>query len=415
MSLRILVCGNHTCGNRGDAAILRGLMNALEHEQPNAEFTITSRYPTSSTYLLGREVVSDFYAGNDIVGPGPRPHTRRRMVPWQLMAANRLPGQQAEALLPAGTRRRVDRLREYDLVVQLGGSYFLDLYGYSHFETGFSAVQAGVPWILLGHSIGPIASGRYPIFIRHLMNRADYIGLRETISRDLLASADMPMKNVAMGADTAWNVDTTQVRDIDAGALFAGDGRPIIAITARALAPFDALLGTTQAAYEAAFGALVNELIRAGYAVLALSTCTGIDSYHRDDRMVALRIGAYVDDTRYYHVVMDELDDLQLGAHLRACRLLIATRLHSAIIAMNFGTPALTLAYEHKSKGILHDMQLDSLHVDIEELLNGSLFGRVLPAAEQPAPLVETMTPAVDAARASARAMVADGLKAAGL
>lgn len=62
-----------------------------------------------------------------------------------------------------------------------------------------------------------------------------------------------------------------------------------VAITLRELAPFDKRLGTTRAAYES--------LCRRGepragqrLPVLALSTCTGIDSYNKDDRMVALNL-----------------------------------------------------------------------------------------------------------------------------
>lgn len=35
---------------------------------------------------------------------------------------------------------------------------------------------------------------------------------------------------------------------------------------------------------------MVNRVLDSGYQVLALSTCTGIDSYNKDDRMVALNL-----------------------------------------------------------------------------------------------------------------------------
>lgn len=58
-----------------------------------------------------------------------------------------------------------------------------------------------------------------------------------------------------------------------------------VAITLRELAPFDKRLGTTQAAYEQAFADVVNCVLDSGYQVLRLSTCTGIDSYNKDDRI----------------------------------------------------------------------------------------------------------------------------------
>ena len=45
---------------------------------------------------------------------------------------------------------------------------------------------------------------------------------------------------------------------------------------------------------------------------------------------------------------MDELNDLEMGKILGACELTVGTRLHSAIISMNFATPAIAINYEHK-------------------------------------------------------------------
>lgn len=80
----------------------------------------------------------------------------------------------------------------------------------------------------------------------------------------------------------------------------------------------------------------MNRVLDSGYQVLALSTCTGIDSYNKDDRMVALNLRNLVNDPSRYHVVMDELNDLEMGKLLSACDLTVGTRLHSAIISMNW-------------------------------------------------------------------------------
>ncbi|STE96177.1 Colanic acid biosynthesis protein [Escherichia coli] len=50
--------------------------------------------------------------------------------------------------------------------------------------------------------------------------------------------------------------------------------------------------------------------------------------------------------------MMDELNDLEMGKILGACELTVGTRLHSAIISMNFATPAIAINYEHKSAGL---------------------------------------------------------------
>ena len=50
--MKLLILGNHTCGNRGDSAILRGLLDAINILSPHAEVDVMSRYPVSSSWLL---------------------------------------------------------------------------------------------------------------------------------------------------------------------------------------------------------------------------------------------------------------------------------------------------------------------------------------------------------------------------
>ena len=57
--MKILIVGNHTCGNRGDAAILRGLLAELRAQEPNISIDAYSRYPISSSYILGEKLTMD--------------------------------------------------------------------------------------------------------------------------------------------------------------------------------------------------------------------------------------------------------------------------------------------------------------------------------------------------------------------
>ncbi|VFS06733.1 putative pyruvyl transferase [Citrobacter koseri] len=55
----------------------------------------------------------------------------------------------------------------------------------------------------------------------------------------------------------------------------------------------------------------------------------------------------------------------------------MGTRLHSAIISMNFATPAIAINYEHKSAGIMQQLGLPEMAIDIRHLLDGSLEAMV--------------------------------------
>jgi colanic acid/amylovoran biosynthesis protein len=74
---------------------------------------------------------------------------------------------------------------------------------------------------------------------------------------------------------------------------------------------------------------------------------------------------------------MDEFNDLELGVLLSECHLTIGTRLHSAIISMNFGTPAVAINYEHKSMGVMNQLGLPQMATDVQSLMDGSLIDKV--------------------------------------
>ena len=151
---------------------------------------------------------------------------------------------------------------------------------------------------------------------------------------------------------------------------------------------------------------MVNRILDAGWQVIALSTCTGIDSYNKDDRMVALNLRQHISDPSRYHVVMDELNDLEMGKILAVCDLTVGTRLHSAIISMNFGTPAIAINYEHKSAGIMQQLGMPEMAVDIRHLLDGSLAAMAADTLGQLPALNQRLATAVAAEREKGALMV---------
>jgi colanic acid/amylovoran biosynthesis protein len=408
---RILVAGNHTCGNRGDAAILRGLLHQLRVDLPDAIVDVSSRFPDSSEYLLGRsvcpDIMEDWPRKATIRLRGKTRHRYVNQVLPELMALSiRTPS--ARTLMPKEVHRRIDRLKQYDLVIQVGGSFFVDLYGYRQFETPFATVLAGVPLLLLGHSMGPYGGSSYRRLAKTLLANAVEVSLREPVSLKMLQEANLPQQTVAAGSDTAWLVPVSRPMTPCVPALTGG--RRAIAITLRNLAPFDARLGIAQADYEAGFASFVDAMIDKGFAVIALSTCTGIDGYPRDDRMPALRVRRLLKHPEHMHVVMDELNDVQIGEMLSECDLLVGTRLHSAIISLNFGTPAIALNYEHKSAGVLQQLGLGHLASPVTGIINGSVIVKANEVLNWTGDQKAAMLDAVAEERKVASKMVQDAL-----
>lgn len=382
--MKLLILGNHTCGNRGDSAILRGLLDAINRMEPDAEVDVMSRFPVSSSWLLNRPVMGDplykqMKAHNNASGVMGRVKKalRRRYQHRVLLSRVTDTGKLRNISIAKGFTDFVRLLSGYDAIIQVGGSFFVDLYGAPQFEHALCTFMAKKPLYMIGHSVGPFQNEQFNQLANQVFGQCDALILRESVSLDLMKQSNITTEKVEMGVDTAWLVDHHEQDFAPSYAvqhwLDLAAKEKTVAITLRELAPFDKRLNTTQKAYEQAFAKVVDRIIDAGYQVIALSTCTGIESYNKDDRMVALNLRQYVSDPSRYHVVMDELNDLEMGKILGACQLTVGTRLHSAIISMNFGTPAIAINYEHKSAGIMQQLGMPEMAVDIRHLLDGSL------------------------------------------
>ncbi|WP_333494591.1 colanic acid biosynthesis pyruvyl transferase WcaK [Kluyvera sp. CHPC 1.251] len=415
--MKLLILGNHTCGNRGDSAILRGLLDAINTLNPDAEVDVMSRYPVSSSWLLNRPVMGDpLYAQmkqhNNVAGVMGRVKKvlRRRYQHQVLLSRVTDTGKLRNIRIAQGFTDFVRLLGNYDAIIQVGGSFFVDLYGAPQFEHALCTFMAKKPLYMIGHSVGPFQNEQFNQLANHVFDQCDALILRESVSLNLMQRSNITTAKVEQGVDTAWLVDH---HDGDFTASYAVEHwfnkigqQKSVAITLRELAPFDKRLGTTQQAYEEAFASVVNRVIDAGYQVIALSTCTGIDSYNKDDRMVALNLQKHIQDPSQYHVVMDELNDLEMGKILGACDLTVGTRLHSAIISMNFGTPAIAINYEHKSAGIMQQLGMPEMAMDIRHLLDGSLGAMLADTLGQLPAINERLQIAVKAERANGMQMV---------
>ncbi|QOV67316.1 colanic acid biosynthesis pyruvyl transferase WcaK [Citrobacter sp. BDA59-3] len=414
--MKLLILGNHTCGNRGDSAILRGLLDAIARIEPQAEVDVMSRYPVSSSWLLNRPVMGDplysqMKAHNTAAGLMGRVKKvlRRRYQHQVLLSRVTDSGKLRNIAIAQGFTDFVRLLAGYDAIIQVGGSFFVDLYGVPQFEHALCTFMAKKPLYMIGHSVGPFQDPQFNQLANYVFGHCDALILRESVSLNLMKQSEITTEKVEQGVDTAWLVED-DAAFIPSYAirhwLDVAAKQKTVAITLRELAPFDKRLGTTQQAYEKAFADVVNRILDAGWQVIALSTCTGIDSYNKDDRMVALNLRQHISDPSRYHVVMDELNDLEMGKILAACDLTVGTRLHSAIISMNFGTPAIAINYEHKSAGIMQQLGMPEMAVDIRHLLDGSLAAMAADTLGQLPALNQRLATAVAAEREKGALMV---------
>lgn len=369
--MKVFITGNATCANRGDAAILRGLTSELLKHYPDINLHTTSRFPEGSSYLLGQKLERDIlYDINKLSGSRferLRGKIFRNIRFDYLFFAVKHEWFRSLIGIPKVYEEAIEFLEQFDCIIQVGGSFFIDLYGKNQYEWLMLANLIKKPVYLVGHSLGPFERKSVNKMVSYLFPEIAKIYVRERASLQFLDTLTTKLTNVSIGADTAWVMPEASPSAI-ADAEMKAIKKPIIGLTVRGLAPFDKRLGITQKEYEAKIIQLLDEYIDKGYHILCLSMCTGLDGYVKDDRIVGYRIQQQLKNKSAMTVLMHEYNDLELGYILKKCKLLIGTRLHSVIISLRYNTPAIAIYYEHKSEGVLQKLGLKDWSFYINDL-----------------------------------------------
>jgi colanic acid/amylovoran biosynthesis protein len=135
-----------------------------------------------------------------------------------------------------------------------------------------------------------------------------------------------------------------------------------------------------QDGYERAVAAVIDRIqAQSGFRVILIPQVTS--SYRGDDdRTVGRRIAEHcrgeqptlvewVGDHRYIKATYSELD------------FMIGTRFHSVIFSLTSGVPCIAIEYEHKSRGIMRELELEHWVLaiaDVTEERLGNLFDEMV-------------------------------------
>ncbi|MGE5148415.1 MAG: polysaccharide pyruvyl transferase family protein, partial [Candidatus Eiseniibacteriota bacterium] len=315
-----------------------------------------------------------------------------------------LPGRLARRLLPRPLRLALDTFAAADAVVSAGGTYLVPHYELTPKLYDFLVTLAlGRPLILFTQSLGPFDGLSQRRLLRFILRRARLILVRDERSVGHLRALGVAA-NVRVAADAAFALAA------EAPAARRPDRlprAPRIAISVRDWPHFQGDAQAGMARYRAAVAAFAAALAGRGAEITFVSTCQGIADYWTDDSRVAERIAGLVPADRRARITVDRdfrTPDALIGC-LAGFDLVVATRMHAAILALCAGTPVLAIAYEFKTRQLFARLGLDDLTLDADGLTGDSLietfdrYAAVLPR------LGATLWPAVGRERQSALAV----------
>lgn len=261
-----------------------------------------------------------------------------------------------------------------DLVAYTGGTTLIEKYsvGSKLYEVDL-ALSLGRPVVFLPQSLGPFTQEKNQRVVRDVLGRVDAIFLRDERSLRFLQEIGARTDHVTVVPDIVFALHTQAGSDRLAAAQIPARGARVAVSVRDCRVFFDGTEDERTARDEAfrdALAALVTTLVREhGAEVTFVSTCQGVPEYWTDDSVVAQSVADRLPDDVAARTVVDSgfHDTEELLALLGTFDLLVATRLHAAILALDAGTPVLPIAYEFKTEEVMAQLGLGDLVVTIQE------------------------------------------------
>ena len=367
----VLVVNAYVRENAGDAALLAVCLRQVRAAFPGARVSIAGmedralRPSFDGAPNLGsiRRYVADGAIGT------PRRVLRKAVglpVGLVCLLLPRTAARLLLPLLPGEVRREAAAVAEADLVVSMGGGYFSAGPGPDGYQNLFYVAlpllltqRLRVPLVLAPQSFGPFAAPVQRRLAGYVVRHASMALAREDLSVDILAGCGARGAPVRRSVDSGFAFAPPMRADWHAR-LGVAPGVPLVAVTARQwLAPRE------QEVYERALATTIDALRADGSAVVLVPQVTS-GYLGDDDRIVERRIADYCAAPPLR--VHEQVDYGELKGLYAQCSFVLGTRFHSVIFALASLVPCIAIEYEHKTRGIMRDLGLESWVLPITEV-----------------------------------------------
>jgi colanic acid/amylovoran biosynthesis protein len=361
--------------NAGDWALLSVLVDDIRSVDPDADITILTLDPTEPGETLAGYPLLPAFMFHALNRFPKRP--QKLLYSGYIVAVTTLAAGVRARLrrrfpLPRSFRRLMDLYEEADIVVPVGGGYISGRKGLaSTVELGLIlhplvlSKMLGKPVVLYTQSIGPFGNRLQRWMTAPVLRRMDLVIAREDITVHLLAGLGVS-SNVIRSVDAGFAFDPSPTPGLRAQLGVAADDL-LVGITVRNWLPSDG-----QASYEQAVAVLADHVIdRHGATVVFVPQVTS-EHHGDDDRVVSRRVAARMQ--RKAVVLNERFDHETVKGMYADLDLLVGTRFHSVIFALTALVPSLAIAYEHKTTGIMRDLDLSEWVLEIETVTGPELI-----------------------------------------
>jgi colanic acid/amylovoran biosynthesis protein len=370
--MRIVIVNSYDRDNKGDAALLSVLITQLRAAFGDVELTIAGgEDPVTRPEFEGVGNLGSIRRWVDVESVSRARRISRKMVAFAIaLLWFRLPRRACaplQRLLPREARDELDAVAGADLVAASGGGAISGLANLSGDLNVFFlllplllAQRAGIRTFLAPQSYGPFRTTLQRTLARCVLSRADMVLVREDVSLRELQAIHVSGSRVRRAVDSAFAFRSEEGVDWRSH-LGVAKAEELVGITARRW-----LDAGAQDIFETAMAGFIDSLATRPRSRVVLIPQVTCEYQSDDDRLVHRRIAERCREKPV--LLMDKLSHDEIKGLYSSLDYLAGTRFHSVIFALMGGVPCLAIEAEHKTRGIMRDLGLDSWTIRIEDV-----------------------------------------------
>jgi colanic acid/amylovoran biosynthesis protein len=377
--VKILIT-NTVALNTGDAAIVLGLIRVLrEAFGDSPEIVIYDARPdVAARYYPDLRWRQDGWAAD---AGWERLSWRlgrwaHRLLQIQIRTAAYLVGagfSSGTRLVPRRLRIKLEDYASADLIIANGGTYLVEHYLISGRLLDLDiSLAVSRPLILFTQSLGPFQNEHNQTRMRNIVERARLILLRDKQSLIHLQALGPRALNARITADAAFGIEPPGRHSASIPHTSLR-----VAISVREWKHFQSDPPASQVKYlEAIRDATVHLIRQHGAEIVFVSTCQGIPEYWADDSTTARRVYEMLPADVAPSVLVDASfhNPTTLLEILYGFDLVIATRMHMAILSLLAGAAVVPIAYEFKTQELFRNLGCSELVHDISTIDGAALI-----------------------------------------
>ena len=373
--------------NKGDSAIKIGTLSVIKKAFPLARISLSASIPSSS-WPLDRVFghTNRCFPNSENTSSALPGHFKMLGVTRALRLFVRAT---AKLIAPRWVPSREEErgVMDSDLVISIGGLYF----AFPHhnefrppsrlFAMAYAlllAKRVGVPYVLLGHSLGPFNNSMSRRFMRFLLSQAAMVVCREHDSEALVRKL-APKAYVSTFPDMAFAMSRDECKNLGPNTLVSNSSTPFIAVSVRNLRPYGHSQETEYQYLDAIAEALRLTMDRTSLDVLLVAHTLG-PTPDEDDREIteALRQLLATRHPSRVQVMDRDVHPLELMETYARAQLVVASRYHAAVLALRTGTPVIAVPYfGTKTEGTFSDLRLLDYVVRLNEIDGQTLSSKI--------------------------------------